>query len=59
MNLQQRCKKMISELGIRVVTFCQNAGIGHSTYYMWLNNQITISEKLQNRIDSYLKKYGF
>ena len=59
MTLKERCQRMITELGIRVVTFCRNAGIGHSTYYLWLADNINISENLQNRIDSYLKKYGF
>ena len=59
MELKERCRKFIDELGVKATKFADNAGIGRSTYYKWLNDKIEISNNLENRIDEYLKKYGF
>ena len=59
MELKERCRKFIDELGVKATKFADNAGIGRSTYYKWLNDEIEISSNLEKRIDEYLKKYGF
>lgn len=59
MSLKERCKKFIDELGVQVAKFADNCGIGRSTYYQWQKGDIELSDKSLNKIDDYLKKYGF
>lgn len=59
LTLKERCKKFIDELGVQVTKFADNCGIGRSTYYQWQNGKIELSDYSLNKIDSYLKKYGF
>lgn len=58
-DLKERCKKFIEEVGVMTKKFCDNAGIGRSTYYMWQSNHITISDDIKKSIDTYLKKFGY
>lgn len=50
---------MIDELGIVKAKFADNVGIGRSTLYMWLNNDIELSDSKIKDIESYLSRYGF
>ena len=59
MNIKKRCLKMIDELGIVKAKFAANVGIGRSTFFMWLNNDIELSDSKIKDIESYLPKYGF
>ena len=59
MDLKERCKRFTTELNVKVTLFCDAAGIGRTTYYKWMNDEIVISQKIQDRVDSYLKQYGF
>ena len=58
-ELKERCNKMISELGITKTNFCKNIGIVYITYYDWLRDKLDLSDATKERIDRYLKKYGF
>ena len=59
MSLEKRCKQMIEELGIPVTAFCRNVNISASAYYAWHRGTIDLSAATLDRIDEYLKKYGF
>lgn len=59
MELKKRCKKFIDELGVKTAKFADNVGIGRSTYYKWLKDDIEISPNIENKIDAYLKKFGY
>lgn len=59
MSIKNRCLKMIDELGIVKAKFAANVGIGRSTFFMWLNGEIELSDSKIKAIESYLTKYGF
>lgn len=59
MNMKERCKRMMDELGIPVTRFCQNIHLSVHSYYDWRRDKVELSEKRLNSIDIYLKKYGF
>lgn len=59
LELINRCEKFIGDIGVRVDRFCENAGIGKSTFYRWKNGQIKISDKIKNSINEYLKKFNY
>lgn len=50
---------MIEELGVPVTAFCRKVSISASAYYAWHRGTIYLSATTLNRIDEYLKKYGF
>lgn len=58
-ELKERCKKMISELGIPVTRFCVNIQLSTHTYYLWQNGRTALSKKRTDQISNYLKRYGF
>lgn len=57
--LIKRCENFINELGVRIDKFCDNAGIGKTTYYQWKKGNITISDRIKANIDQYLQKFGY
>lgn len=59
MTIKDRCIKFIDELGVKATKLADNIGIGRSTLHFWLHGKIEISDKLQDKIDNYLKKYNF
>jgi len=59
MTLQERCKKFMDELGIPVTSFCRRIDLSLSGYYGWKTGEIKLSQATLERIDSYLKHYGF
>ena len=59
MNLIKRSQKMIDELGISVTSFCRNIGISCSYYYYVKNGKMELSKEVSERLENYLKKYGF
>ena len=59
MSLEKRCNQMIEELGIPVTAFCRKVNISASAYYAWHRGTIDLSATTLDRIDKYLKKYGF
>ena len=57
--LKERIKTFLQTLGVQTTKFADNVGIGRSTLYMWRKGEIKISERLMQKIDDYLKMYGF
>ena len=57
--LKTRCKRFIDELGINKTKFCQKIGFSTMTYYKWQKGELEISQRLQDKINDYLSKYGF
>jgi len=57
--LKTRCKRFIEELGISKTKFCQKIGCSTITYYKWQKGELEISQRLQDKINDYLSKYGF
>ena len=47
------------ELSIPVTAFCRKVNISASAYYAWHRGTIDLSAATLDRIDKYLKKYGF
>ena len=58
-DLKERTHRFIDELGVIVAKFARNVGIGHSTLYRWWSGDIELSERLENKIDEYLRRYGY
>lgn len=59
MEIQERCKRLQTELGVPVTEFCRRVNLSPSGYYRWRAGEITLSEQTVARIDEWLKKYGF
>lgn len=59
MTLPERCKNFLNELGVPITKFCLNIKLSRTSLYEWLNGKINLTESTLNRIDEYLKKYGF
>lgn len=59
MKLEERCEQFIKALGIKVTEFCTNVGIGRTTYYIWKNGDLKLSDTTLKRIDEYLQKFGY
>ena len=58
-ELKERCKRFLEEFCTPVTQFCKKVQISSSGYYAWRNGQLVLSEGTLERIDSYLKQYGF
>ena len=58
-DLKERTHRFIDELGVVASKFAKNAGIGHSTLYLWWSGKIKLSERLERKIDEYLRRYGY
>lgn len=58
-ELEKRITKFMTELGIPMTAFCKNIGMSTSTIRKWKKGQVQLSETRLQRIDEYLRKYGF
>lgn len=58
-ELEKRITKFMAELGIPMTAFCKNIGMSTSTIRKWKKGQVQLSEIRLQRIDEYLRKYGF
>lgn len=59
MDLMARSQKMIDELGISITNFCRNIGISTAYFYYVKNGKMDFSDEVAQRLNNYLKKYGF
>ncbi len=59
MTLPERCEKFIAELSVPVTKFCQKINLSRTCFYYWKDGKINLSTSTLNRIDEYLKQYGF
>ena len=58
--LRKRAKRFINELNLPIARFAKNVGFDRSTYYKWLKgNEKVFSENTLQKIDNYLRTYGF
>lgn len=57
--LIKRCEDFINEVGVRVDRFCENAGIGKTTYYQWKKGKIEISDNIKLKVHTYLNRFGY
>lgn len=58
-ELENRITKFMTELGIPMTAFCRNIGMSTSTIRKWKKGQVQLSDAKLQRIDEYLRKYGF
>ncbi len=58
-DLKERCERFIAELGVSVTKFCERIQLSPGGYYAWRNGQLKLSDGTLERIDGYLKQYGF
>lgn len=57
--LKQRVKNYIEDSGIPRTTFCKRIYISTVYLYKWLHNERTFSDEVVERVETYLKKYGY
>lgn len=57
--MKTRIKRFVREMGISITSFCNKAKISRSTYYRWIKDGIAPGKQIEDRVDRYLKKYGF
>ena len=59
-QLKKRAKRFTDELNLPIARFAENIGFDRSTYYKWLKgNEKVFSENTLQKIDNYLRPYGF
>lgn len=59
MELIERCENFLSELGTPVTFFSKKVGLSPQSLYSWRKGKLSLSEASLDRIDQYLRKYGF
>ena len=58
-NLRERCITFLKTLQTPVTKFCRKVDLAPSSYYQWQRGFFELSAVTQQRIDSFLSKYGF
>lgn len=59
MNLVERFEKFIIELGTPVTVMSKKLRLSPQSLYAWKKGKLKLSDSTLNRIDTYLKQYGF
>lgn len=59
MELKDRCTNFLDELRLPVTRFCISVGISKTAFYTWRRGELVLSQKTFDRIDAYLRRYGF
>lgn len=59
MELKERCKKFLDELGVPVTVLSSKINLSPQSLYDWRKGKLKLSEATLKRLDDYLKKYGF
>ena len=59
MTLADRCDCFVKALGIPVTQFCKRIELSRTCLYNWRNGKLRLSQATLDRIDQYLKCYGF
>jgi len=55
MNLKERTKKFIEEIGLPVSRFGRNVGIHGDSVRRWLKGELHLKPETEQRIDAFLK----
>ena len=58
MNLKNRVKKFLDELGLPLTRFAQKTGLTVFSYYKWFNGELKFSDETEQRIDNFLKSFN-
>lgn len=59
MSLSERCKHFIEEVGVPVTVMCRKVNLSTRSLYYWFNGKLRLSDAALQRIDEYLKQFGF
>lgn len=58
-SLLEKTKRFIKDSGVATTVFCRKCKMHPSTYYAWRRGASRISLKLAQRINSYLRLFGY
>lgn len=58
MNLKERSKKFMQEIGLPLSRFSQNVNLSCNAVRKWLNDELNLKPETEKRIDDFLKKYN-
>ncbi len=58
-ELLERCERFMAEFGIPRTKFCERINVAVSTWHAWKSGRLKLSRKTEERIDAYLRQYGF
>lgn len=58
-TIKERTLTFMDEVGVPVSAFAKNVGLSASTLYKWRLDLIEISSPALQRIDDYLKRFGY
>lgn len=58
-ELRKRCEKFRAELKLPISSFVANVGIERSTYSKWQKHIFDLADHRCDKIDAYLKRFGF
>ncbi len=59
MDLEKRCQRFVTELGIPTTQFCKRIDLSRTALYAWYNGNLRLSPDTLDRIEKYISKYGF
>lgn len=54
-----RALDFIKDTGLPITRFCKMVGIGKSTWYRIINEEVDISDEIEEKMDIALKKFGY
>jgi len=55
MNLKERAKNFINEIGLPISRFGRNVGIHGESVRRWLKGELNLKPETEQRIDAFLK----
>ena len=59
MEVKERAKNFINELGVPTSKFAKNVGISVSAFNKWQSGELSLCHKRLMEISDYLSKYNF
>ena len=59
MELSDRLQKFLDELGVPATVVCRKINLSTRALYYWKNGKLNLSKSTLNRLDEYLRQYGF
>ena len=60
MDIKERFRKFREDVGVPIARVCRDVDMSQSALYHWIGKaNIELSDKALDRIDNYLKKFGY
>ena len=58
-DLIKRSRNFMEAAGANVTKFCARCGLSPSMFYRWVNGETPLSDEKAERIEQFLKSFGY